>query len=616
MSLFYLVEEDSPALHCQEGKAIALSPWAAQSLKSRGVPYQILEDFYSEIELRAGEDAFFEKQLDWFRQLDTFLNERIPLSRENRWSLASVHLNRMKYLIDSLIIRLSIAEKFLDRAGPSALVFAGTGAGEEPPASLYEFNRHDRWSYAPLLKALAIKRQIKWAEKQSAPSLQAAPQASSGQFSRSWMRQAKKIRNLFFYGKQARRVHPGTSPLRFLFLDAGVASMDDLIRDCIRNGHSVYLKQEKNITALHSLKEERWTLETPAPVLTLPETERLERDFHDSNLGRSFSTEFAIDLCPFLKPCWHAFFHSLLPGVLDETAQVSGFLKKHRIDAVVSRASVGRNYPPALLAAGGLGIPRICFQHSAGPADMKDWVFDELAFFDFNFAMSGPLARYFQAQNQPRYPDCKVLESSPILNRFSGCAKEAGASEKRKPEKLLYVPVKLAGGMSHFNTMFYPMTWYFEYQTKILSYLASRTDYSIIYKHAWKQEWADRSVIPWLKQLGARNITLVQGLYSDFIEGADRVFFDYPSTGLFESAAYGLPVLALHHAAMKIWPPMQEVFGPSLQEFRTPEEAVKILRDYLDRPGHEFRPSLPLRPGTSYDHLMQAVPEIQAHAQA
>lgn len=606
MSRWFLVEDDDPSMNFSNGEVAALSPWAAHSLKSRKQPYKILEDFYSETAMRENEDVFFEKQLASLDRFDAFLSERIPAARERGWKLASIHRNRLKYLIDSFLIRYYVAENFLDAVRPSSIEWIAGPRAAEPNPSLYEFKRHDRWSYAPLLKALAQSRGISWVERLRETAESTPPGGRQKSSHAEIKRLMKRLRNYFFFKKFTKNSRSGRFPVKsILFLDAGIFSFDSLIRNSIRDGHRVYLKQGNFVTALHEAGE-------PVSRLGLPENPSFNADFF--RIGKDFFESAVFKelvvgktgIEELLKPYFSDFLLRIVPETVRESLAIEEWMRAKRIDAVVARACAGVNYPSALLAAGSLKIPRICYQHSAGPGDMKAWLWDELAFFDHSLALTTPLAECFkeEAKANVRYRHCKTGESSEPLHEFGKKPYSSDNSHSLRP-RIMYVPAKLAGGMSHFNTVFYPMTWYYEHQVKLLSYLATRTEYEIIYKHADGQNWADRSIIAWLRDYNAPNIRIVQGIFPDFIGEADRVLFDYPSTGFFESAVNGVPVLALHHETMKILPRMRTAFGYSLQMFQTSEEAVEKIGGFLNRPGWEFCPKLALASGSGYEQLKE-----------
>ena len=203
---------------------------------------------------------------------------------------------------------------------------------------------------------------------------------------------------------------------------------------------------------------------------------------------------------------------------------------------------------------------------------------------------SHPVSRdYFRSMPTFFENSCRVESWSAVLNKRA-------RTRFRKPgkkETVFYVPAKLAGGAAHFNTPFYPATWYFEHQKKILNYFGQRPEYHFVYKHSSLQKWASSSVLRWLASQKFKNIEVIDGIFPKLMAQAHRVIFDYPSSGVFEAAAAGLPMLALYHRSMRLWEPMRQVFGPCLRPFSDTQEAVQTIHGYLNAPRRDYQIKLP-----------------------
>lgn len=384
---------------------------------------------------------------------------------------------------------------------------------------------------------------------------------------------------------------------KVLFLDAGLWIIDNLIRQFLSQGCDVFIKSEGEIRHLSSFGGLSAVVK-PSHADT-PASHRAQFMAAFDIIEREGLLCWADRWAPFklgdlLKPYFEHLITEEIPRVFSETLQLKDFYKSEGVAAVISRATVGKNYPAALLAAGAMGIPRVCFQHSVGPLNMKSWVDDELCFVDRNFAITTPSEHYFKTQSrQADYQHCQVHEYSNYLFHFKKMFRKKRRAEGKKPI-LLYVPCKLAHGLTQFNSPLYPMTWYFEHQTKMLTFLNSQTDYEIWYKHTPGQKWAETSLLPFIHSAGLRNVTVKTGLFSDYAGDADRVLFDFPSTGAFEAAAVGLPFLALVHETVCVWPEMNRVFGKSLQSFSDSQGAAEKVRGFLATSADDLLVTLPM----------------------
>jgi len=69
---------------------------------------------------------------------------------------------------------------------------------------------------------------------------------------------------------------------------------------------------------------------------------------------------------------------------------------------------------------------------------------------------------------------------------------------------------------------------------------------------------------------------------------------DYPSGSLFEAAVFGKPVLCLCADYFEILKQAKEVFGKSIQQFSSIDEAVLIVRKFLCADPEEYRVNIPI----------------------
>ncbi len=573
-----------------ESSVLSLHPAVSYELGRQNKPYKIPEDYYREKWLRAGEDTFFDAQLLWFDRLDDLIRDGLG-GEPAAVGLGQIHHNRIKYLVDSVILRTRMIEAFLRAEKPRKILWVEAPWEASSEISIYDFDHPQRFSQRPLLEHAALMYGFEL-EVRAPAILKNKHSVRSPQ--KSALKEAfvelglktvfEKIRYRTWQGVSG----IGNKPVYF-FLDAGTWAVDSLIRQALGRGRVL-------------LKQDEWIREpgkkNPVPVGAAVQSgspELFENLFERFNGG--FLMRWIEDYAPAARavvtPYFRHFFTKVVPEVFRETQTMEALMRREKVTAVIARASAGSNYASVLLAAKRLGVPRVCFQHSIGPLDMKDWVWDELAFFDLNFAMHPVSRDYFRAQQPKLGPDCRVQSASHALRRLAG----RRVSRRRKSrERVFYVPAKLARGAAHFNTPSYPMTWYFEHQKKLLEYFSKRHEFDFVYKHSRYQGWAAESVLPWLAQQRFKNITVVEGPFPEFLAEIDRVIFDYPSSGTFESAASQVPMLALAHESMRVWPPMRQLFGISMVDFEDSDEAIQKIEQFLEGPPEWFKVSVPWEP--------------------
>ena len=93
-------------------RVLSLHPAVSYSLSTQRVPYKIFNDYCSENRLRMDENEFFKSQLAWFDRFDEFIQQCSP-AFAGLAGLGRIHLNRLKYLIDFVIIQRRNLESWI-----------------------------------------------------------------------------------------------------------------------------------------------------------------------------------------------------------------------------------------------------------------------------------------------------------------------------------------------------------------------------------------------------------------------------------------------------------------------------------------------------------------------
>ncbi|GEM_PF-2224884 len=610
----YLLEAFAPDDSYDQGEVVSLEPRVSYLLEKRECAYSQIEDYYSEVEIRRDEDSFFFEQLKWFDRFDEFLKSRIADCRKWNAPLARIHYNRLKYFVDSLIFRSRVLDSLFQKMNVDKIIFVTAEAEGEGGPSIYNLDRKDRSSYGPLLhlfqkydKPFRFTLQEKRVFSPNANGAVASDRQGGARriLERLKYFPLKSLYHGFKYQKAGRFVFSNCDlrQLSILFLDAGSPAIDCIIRDCVRRGARVFVKSQKQIYLLSGLweKEILNLINSEFGDCESGRTAELNEAFShfvDSGLLDWINRHCGLDVAGIALPYFKNFIECICAEVLAEIPNLESFYSQYRIDYVIARGSAGGNYPAALIAAKNKGVKRVCFQHSVGPLDMKDWVVDEIDFFDINFAMNAASADYFKSYAcQNIVNPCKVYHSDHYLFNIKTHYANKSASfplKAQKRHRVFYVPAKLARGISKFNTVIYPKTWYYSHQKALLRYFGRKTGMDFVYKHSKHQFWVEESLFLWLSEQRFANVFIESGPFTDYLSQADRAIFDYPSTGFFEAAAAGIPVLGLFHETMKVWGPMKDLFGKSLQAFSDTGQAIEKMDVFLSSNARDYRLDLPL----------------------
>lgn len=604
---YILVADHDETVDYGSGRVIAMTPWAAYDLTRAGVRYGVLQDHYSVDDCIKDQDRYFLDQVEWVEKVDVFLKEKIPfLDRENI-DLFMPHFSRIKYLVDTIIMRSYMIREFLERAEPSSVLYVSRKEKPSNDHSIYSFRNRALSILKDITLAACAEKgiPIEVCHKQYGE----LERTAKNEDIKSAIKKAipvgpiRSVRNILNYNKiPGISLLPGIcSDMKVLVLDAGNKPIDHLIRDLIRNGAKVFLRYEDGIYLISGLFEkfkvsprnmsDKGFVSDIKKDLKNAFIDMIERtDLLDWVIVRS-GLDITSIMCPYLE---HFFAETALKFIID-AKNIKDFYIKEEIDMVIGRASVGENCAPALAAAVSAGnVKRVCFQHSCSVLDLKDWSLDDLRFFDYYFSMDDLSQGYFEhCSKYDHIHGCEVLQSPHYLKDIIGSRKKKTQDLRVKREKVVYITKKLTGGMLRYNTFVYPITWYFNFQKRIVDLFGKRTDFDFVFKHSPAQKWAERSIHKYLEEGSYPNIVIEDRPFLDYLDEADRIIMDYPSTGFFEAAAAGVPVMSFYWDKFREWGPSVDYFGKCLARFSSEEEAIKSINSFLDDDPREYIKELP-----------------------
>lgn len=605
---YFLVEEFDPSFDYSGGTILSLTPQASYALGRAGYAYTLLQDYYCIKECIAGQDAYFLEELAWIRRLDAFFKQNVRFCADNNINIFMAHFSRFKYIVDTIVMRSYMMRKFAEKTLPQQVIYITKERKDPPDYCIYTFNK----------MALQILKDIAALACEKAggvnfsiyeiPSPQAQPAVAMDY--KSLVREhlpvnsIKSVANFIGYEKFKKPLFPDRQfkDMRVLILDAGNRPIDFVITELIARGSTVFVKREKGIFMVSNRIERKvfdykasYNEEFASSMRRMC-AEVNEALFTMSGLPDWVNIKADLRVTELMKPYFKHFLNILCVQFLIEVKNLQEFYGKEKIDFVISRASVGENCASAIAASNGaLNTKNVCFQHSAAVLDLKDWPIDELQPFDYYFSTDDLSEAYFKfCATYPYIDKCEVLQSPHYLKDMIGAAyrKEQPLWPVKK-ETVMYITKKLTSGMLRFNTFIYPITWYFEFQKKLIELFGQRQDFHFLFKHSLAQKWAEESIIPYIHDRAFENIEIVDKPSYHYLDRADRVILDYPSTGFFEAAAAGIPVMAFYWDHFFEWKPSVDYFGRCLQPFSTPEEALQKITMFLDDDPKKYITDLP-----------------------
>ncbi len=613
----YLVEFFESAVNYRDGTVISLSPQVSYQLGLRGIPYKILEEFYSESNLRLQETDHFHSQLAWIHEWDQFLQSKISFLREHRLSLARLYYNRIKYFVDPVIIQFYILDQVLSNLHPESEIIYVRQIPRKAPRTMHEFKFSQNAScFADLFPKICAKHKLVRFRFLETSTYEKTANTHPFKKGKGFWQDFKlhvsnALKPILFFFKFRRNLfvtrktpHLSTG---VLFLHSGSHHLDPVIRTFLAENLSTFLVADKKIYTLNKLST-RISLEKHNEAEKIVEI-REQAKAAAQELSKSpylfnwIKERTKFDLSDYLIPFFQAFLEDTASEILNWTIRLDAFFRSNSISYVVTHTSSDVMSKAAILACKISSTKSICIQHGCDVFDDPVWLMTDLDPFDYYLSTDSLSKQKFSnAALRPFIHPCKVLESPHYLSRLKGIH---SFKSSRKAKKILYIPTKLSMHGRYFNCMIYPVLWYFEYQKELIKWMASQTDKQFIFKQGRMiRKYAEESIIPFIDDLNASNIQVENGPTTEYFSSVDAVIMDRPSTAFFEATTAGLPVLCLYASLTEsmIHPDQRKFFGPSLQPFSNAQEAIQRLTTFLD--------SADL---TQYTHDVPLVSDFIAH---
>jgi len=598
----FFLESYNPSVK-YNGEIVSLNPAVSYYLYKKNIKYHILEDYYSEKDLRSSEEEYFFKQLEWFDCFDVFIKENISFCNKYNIPMAKASYLRLKYFSDMVIIYSYILSRFFQgNRSIEHVAYVHPPFVESDRCSVFNFRYKSVKIFCDLLQLFSKKYNVQYTDylidgERDASKKKLLNNLENNLFLKS---QIKKMINFFKYEK-FKKIIPSNSHLKDLnifFINAGSLDIDYPMKMFIRHNARIY-SRERGVVLQEDILS-RKPIDIPSLDNAFLIKLREECEFCAGNLEKDTKViSWVNNICtldvssvilPFLKyfiskECFH---------VLQDAAKMYNFYKRNKIDYIFARGNTDIDSLGPLVAAKYMnGARSVCVEHSCFAFDMEVFGVFETETYNYTITRDSISQDYFEYSIKNRYKsDCKVIESPYYLRSIR--KKNSGLKKKKKKEQIVYVERKFADIVRSFNNMVYPLTWYFEFQKQIINYFGQETKYDFMYKHAQGTEWAEHSILDYIKDSGFENITILRENFLKTLKYADRVIVDYPSGAFFEAAISGKPVLCICADYFKILKQAKAVFGKSLQQFASTDDAISIIKEFLCCEPQDYTVNIPL----------------------
>lgn len=617
---YYFLSAFEEGLEYQGAKPIALTPEVCARLTRAQVPYQVFDETPIERELKKDARSYFFEQLERFRDFDRFLNEHIEYCRLKDASLATAHYTNLKYFIDSAISYAYALRCFIQRHTPAKIVHITAAAGENTDPSIYVIFHSPTTIIAQLLPHVCgslgvdYEQRILMAGKQKQDRLSLG--LLKGIIKNMLLTLGFKSLLNFIRFKKYRCLIRRTKPMQglgILFLHTGCFSVDYAAEQSLFAGARVFTMGKNTIEEENSIIQRRQATLHKGQHSAFTAAVR-EECYSAARIYQSQGGLFSwvrqkagVAIDDFLTPYLNYFISHICYDTILKTEKLIAFYDRNKIDMVVMRASTGYDSAFTLTAAKMRPhIKRVCIQHSSTALDGLLLPMTELGFFDYYLATEGYSEQYFNAYRKyDIFKHCRVKQAAHYLKSIQ--ARYSKKPPQRGRERILFAPADVGLGRHNFNNQAYwDSVWYFAFLGRLLAYFAQREDKLFIFKYRFGSRLMSRAVIPYIVSQDYTNIILESRPLVDCFHLAQRVILDYPSSGLFESVAAGMPTLALYKRTFITWPEAVKFFGCSLRPFDDAREAEEEINRFLDDDPSNYVRRLPL----SDDSIVEVLSSI------
>ena len=255
----------------------------------------------------------------------------------------------------------------------------------------------------------------------------------------------------------------------------------------------------------------------------------------------------------------------------------------------------------AASAARAAGVPVGVYQHGPGYGWRLVRIdsYAEGRFADSFGCYGAGSASHFSKMTPPEMPSPSPYPvGSRALDRISETSAVAGNKEEvlrslgldTSGKLVMYVVDEFGGNWGYYPS-FYPDTWYYAHQRRMVDLFARYPQIQFLVKVALGH--ARNPIDEYVKRTRAANVKVVaRGRFSEMLPAADAVLIDYPAATLVEALAARVPVLVM--ADPSLLPLDQEGIQLLRQTARVssgPGEFLGTVEAYLDEGAPAFGPS-------------------------
>jgi hypothetical protein len=152
---------------------------------------------------------------------------------------------------------------------------------------------------------------------------------------------------------------------------------------------------------------------------------------------------------------------------------------------------------------------------------------------------------------------------------------------KARKRKIIYLPTFFWVNQRYLNGANYEDVYYYKLQKAIIDCLSQHPEYEFVWKQKWWVNDQDPVMHKYIKDRRIPNVKYSFKPLFDELKDCYALITDYPSTGMYEAAAAGVPVFGIYPKWFQMHDETIEYWGKNLEAFSNIEEALELINRFL-----------------------------------
>ncbi len=558
-----------------DGPAVALTPIALEQLNAASVQSWVIDDLVDRRLLLADWRSYTAWKLDWLERVDTAVHGRGSVRAAASWITTP---------LDSVVMAARLLRAAAEAVRPTEIHYIGVGGPEEvDPIHDGHMQFHPLLGDVPLaarlLPFVATRLDVPFGIQ---PTRKAEVASASGASLRQRVApMAARLRNTW---RPTLGANKGTT----LMLWSGGYGARRFVRGERERerGRRIALVQRGNPTCLlvpswHGFRPVGMRMPTDlgrtSPTTPCDDLDELLHEIDEwaqlpgaGSVLKSRLIAFTRGVTPVIDKIADALVSQLTAAEIDELAAAN----PHAVEEF-----------GVLLAAHRHGrVNRTLLQHGDHLMPYDGWLVTEVHNFDelwtSDATVPSDLERAATTYSQ-RAPRLRVR--SPRVEELVARSRHNRSRAPDRSESIGYVPAMFVGDSYVMGGGYFDDAWYHRWHLQLLDWMEAQPDRRFVWKALPGSDQAEDPIPQVLRRRGTTNVIYETRPFRTVAGGFTRVFFDFPSTALYEAVHLGLPVLAVVFPRfVELRSSAVERFGSTVRECDDEATALDHLSHFVD----------------------------------